>query len=73
MSNGLLSIGLIIGILWSNDLLFTPSILGKVGYFPCLLLPSSVIHCSSYVSSIFDLLNKLAYYGSSVVNMRSNL
>ena len=62
--NAVLSIGSVIGILWSNYLSSIIGSSGKIGYFPISLLFSHLPHSPSHRSSIRDSINKLAYFGS---------
>ena len=62
--NAVLSIGSVIGILWSNSLSSIIGSSGKIGYFPISLLFSPLPHSTSHRSSIRDSINKLAYFGS---------
>ena len=56
--NAILTIGLIIGILMSNSLLFIISCYGKVGFYPFILIVSLLFYNSSYLFILFDLINK---------------
>jgi hypothetical protein len=65
--NGWLSILLIIGILLSNSIFLILAIFGKIGYYPFFLLISFLYYCPSYLSIIFDLINKLSYFTSFIM------
>ena len=65
----MISIWLIIGILFSNSLLFLFGCLAKVGYFPFCLLFSYQYYLCGYNWIIFDLLNKISYLNAFVISI----
>ena len=69
--NGMISIWLIIGILFSNSLFFLFGCLAKVGYFPFSLLLSYQYYLCGYNWIIFDLLNKISYLNAFVISIHS--
>jgi len=71
--NGWTSILLVIGILLSNSIFSTLAIFGKIGYYPFFSLISFLYYCSSYLSIIFDLVNKLSYFTSFIMILNINL
>ena len=65
--NGILSIWLNIGIWMSHSLFFIIGCFGKVGYFPFFLVFAYLLYVASYPFSIFDILNKWAYFSSFLI------
>ena len=62
--NAIISILLVSSLLMSNSLLSIISCYGKVGYHPRLSVLSMLSYNSSYLSILFDLINKRAYLSS---------
>ena len=69
MLNGMISIWLIIGILFSNLLFFLFGCLAKVGYFPFCLLLSYQYYLCGYNWIVFDLLNKISYFNAFIITI----
>lgn len=64
--NFLNSVVLIHGIILSNSLLIIFVFFSKVGFFPFFVILVYIWFCVSYLFLIFDLVNKLFYFGLSV-------
>ena len=65
--NATLSIGSITSILMPNSLSLTIGCYGKVGYHPSYLVLALLSYNTSYLSILFDLTNKWAYFSSFTV------
>ena len=79
--NGILSISLILGILFSNSLFFILACFGKIGYFPFFLVLACLWYCSSYLFLMIDrkvllkffLCYELFFFILSVIILMSSL
>jgi hypothetical protein len=58
MLNGMVGVGLVLGILFVNDLWVVFGCLGKVGYFPFYVVLGYQYYSCSYLWIVLDVMNK---------------